>query len=169
MRNVRISMKAGTANLIKRYGYGAAVLLAIGGCAVAAYLLFFKPQIPECRAVEHLTDNVAGRTIERVLLISLVPDGRRQLTVLLNGRIADGKDRYVVERALVMDYQRQGNNYSLLVKENIKKSQDNVERADLNRRLPEKGQRLHLRIEQIDSRHFLVADNHAPFYVCVAP
>lgn len=169
MCNVRISMKAGACNLMKRYGYGILALLAIGCCAVAMYFLFFKPQIPECRAVEHVTDNVAGRTIERVLLISVVPDGRRQVTILMNGRIVDGKERYVVERALVMDYRRQGNNYSLLVKENIKKSQDNVEREDLNRRLPEKGQQLHLRIEQIDSRHFLVADNHAPFYVCVAP
>lgn len=169
MCNVRISMKAGACNVMKRYGYGVVVLLAIGCCAISAYFLFFRPQIPECQAVEHVTDHVAGRTIERVLLISLVPDSRRRVTVLLNGRIADGKDRYVVERALVMDYQRQGNNYLLLVKENIKKSQDNVERADLNRRLPEKGQRLHLRIEQIDNRHFLVADNHAPFYVCVAP
>lgn len=162
-------MKAGAANLIKRYSYGMVALLAVGCCTIAAHFLFFKPQIPECRAVEHVTDNVGDRSIERILLVSIVPDGRRQVTILLNGRLYDGKHRYVIERALMMDYGRQGNNYTLLVKENIKKSQDNVDREELNRRLPDKGQQLHWRIEQIDSRHFLFADNHAPLFVCTAP
>ncbi|CAI1845238.1 Uncharacterised protein [Serratia marcescens] len=162
-------MKAGGCKLMKRYGYAIAALLAVGGCAGAAYFLFFKPQIPECRAVEHVTDNVAGRTVERIVLINVVPDGRRQVNILLNGRAYDGKARYVISRTLLLGYRRQGNNYTLWMKENIRKPHDSIRLEDFNRRLPVEGMQLHWRIEQIDSRHFLFADNHAPLFVCATP
>ncbi|MFO6502166.1 hypothetical protein ACLD9R_16900 [Serratia marcescens] len=154
---------------MKRYGYAIAALLAMGCCAVAGYFLFFRPQIPECRAVEHVTDNIAGRSVGRIVLINVVPDGPRRINILLNGRAYDGKDHYVISRTLVMDYRRQGNNYTLWVKENIKKPHDSIRLEDFNRRLPVEGMQIHWRIEQIDSRHFLFADNHAPLFVCATP
>lgn len=162
-------MKAGACKPMKRYGYTLMAVLAIGCCAIAAYSLFFKPQIPECRAVEHVTDNVAGRTLERIVLVNVVPDGPRRVNILLNGRAYDGQNRYVVSRTLVLDYRRQGNNYTLRVKENIKKPHDSIRLEDFNRRFPVEGMQLHWRIEQIDSRHFLFADNHAPLFVCTTP
>lgn len=162
-------MKAGGYKLMRRYGYLLLALSALGCCAVAAYFLFFKPQIPECRAVEHVIDNVAGRSVERIVLVNVVPDGRRRINILLNGRVYDGKERYVVSRVLVLDYRRQGSNYTLLVKENIKRPHDSIKLEDFNRRLPEQGMQLHWRIERIDSRHFLFADNHAPLFVCATP
>jgi len=160
-------MKAGGCSLMKKYGYAIAAMLAIGCSAVSAYFLFFKPQFPECQAVLHVTDNVAGRAVERITLVNYVPSGRRQVTALLNGRGYDGNKRYVVSRILVMDYQRQGNNYSLLVKESILKPNDSIQFENTHRRLPMKGTQLHWRIERIDRRHFLFADNHAPLFVCV--
>ncbi|AGE16128.1 MULTISPECIES: hypothetical protein [Serratia] len=154
---------------MKRYGYAIAALLAMGCCAIAGYFLFFRPQIPECRAVEHVTDNIAGRSVERIVLINVVPDGPRRINILLNGRVYDGKEHYVVSRTLVLDYRWQGNNYTLWVKENIKKPHDSIRLEDFNRRLPVEGMQLHWRIEQIDSRHFLFADNHAPLFVCATP
>lgn len=77
---------------MKRYGYAIAALLAMGCCAIAGYFLFFKPQIPECRAVEHVTDNIAGRSVERIVLINVIPDGPRRINILLNGRVYDGGD-----------------------------------------------------------------------------
>ncbi|HFZ1934508.1 hypothetical protein I5N09_16985 [Serratia marcescens] len=145
------------------------IFLAIGCCAIAAYFLFFKPQIPECRAVEHVIDNVAGRTVERIVLVNVVPDGPRRVNILLSGGADDGKNRYVVSRTLVLDYRRLGNNYTLQVKENIKKPHDSIRLEDFNRRLPVEGMQLHWRIEQIDSRHFLFADNHAPLFICATP
>ncbi|HGM5434666.1 TPA: hypothetical protein ACKPY3_001967 [Serratia marcescens] len=153
----------------KRYGYIITALLAMGCCVTSAYFLFFEPQIPACQAVEHVTDNIAGKSIERVLLVSFVPEGRRSMSILLNGRLYDGENRYVIERVLLVDYKRQGKNYTLLVKDNIIKPHDSMVREDLNRRLPMKGTQLHWRIEQIDSRHFLFADNHAPLLVCATP
>ncbi|WP_415422790.1 hypothetical protein ACMHYR_01565 [Serratia marcescens] len=154
---------------MKRYGYAIAALLAMGCCAIAGYFLFFRPQIPECRAVEHVTDNIASRSVERIVLINVVPDGPRRINILLNGRVYDGKEHYVVSRTLVLDYRWQGNNYTLWVKENIKKPHDSIRLEDFNRRLPVEGMQLHWRIEQIDSRHFLFADNHAPLFVCATP
>ncbi|HEJ7283204.1 hypothetical protein ACUZX0_13770 [Serratia marcescens] len=151
---------------MKRYGYAIVALLAMGCCAIAGYFLFFKPQIPECRAVEHVTDNIAGRSVERIVLINVIPDGPRRINILLNGRVYDGKDHYVVSRTLVMDYRRQGNNYTLWVKENIKKPHDSIRLEDFNRRLPVKGMQLHWRIERLDTQRFLFADNHAPLFVC---
>jgi len=162
-------MKAGACKRMRRYGYVIVALLAVGCCTISAYVLFFKPQIPECRAVEHVTDNVAGRTIERIVLVNVVPDGPRRVNILLNGRAYDGKERYVVSRTLVLDYRRQGNNYTPWVKENIKKPHDSIRLEDFNRRLPVEGMQLHWRIEQIDSRHFLFADNHAPLFICATP
>lgn len=162
-------MKAGACKRMRRYGYVIVALLAVGCCTISTYVLFFKPQIPECRAVEHVTDNVAGRTIERIVLVNVVPDGPRRVNILLNGRAYDGKERYVVSRTLVLDYRRQGNNYTLWVKENIKKPHDSIRLEDFNRRLPVEGMQLHWRIEQIDSRHFLFADNHAPLFICATP
>ena len=162
-------MKAGACKRMRRYGYVIVALLAVGCCTTSAYVLFFDPQIPEGRAVEHVTDNVAGRTIERIVLVNVVPDGPRRVNILLNGRAYDGKERYVVSRTLVLDYRRQGNNYTLWVKENIKKPHDSIRLEDFNRRLPVEGMQLHWRIEQIDSRHFLFADNHAPLFICATP
>jgi hypothetical protein len=159
-------MKVGACKLMKKYGYAMAAMLAIGCSAVSAYFLFFKPQIPECHAIEHVTDNIGGRTIERIVLVNFVPSGRRQVTALLNGRAYEGNNRYVVSRILVMDYVRRGNNYDLLVKENIVKPHDTLRVEDFNRRLPVEGIRLHWRIEQLDSKHFLFADNHTPLFVC---
>ncbi|KMJ11038.1 hypothetical protein SN04_03578 [Serratia marcescens] len=162
-------MKVGVCKSMKRYGCTLMIFLAIGCCAIAAYFLFFKPQIPECRAVEHVIDNVAGRTVERIVLVNVVPDGPRRVNILLSGGADDGKNRYVVSRTLVLDYRRLGNNYTLQVKENIKKPHDSIRLEDFNRRLPVEGMQLHWRIEQIDSRHFLFADNHAPLFICATP
>ncbi|HGM5336604.1 TPA: hypothetical protein ACKP2J_001016 [Serratia marcescens] len=159
-------MKAGGCNLVKRYSYGILAFIALGCCTLAGYALFFKPQIPECQAVLHITDNSAGHSVDRVVLVGVVPDGRRRLTLLLNGRVNDGKNRYVIERIVVMEYRRQGSNYTLYVEKNIRKAFDSLTAENLNRRLPVEGQQLHWRIEQVDNRHFLFVDNHAPLFVC---
>ncbi|WP_274864582.1 hypothetical protein [Serratia marcescens] len=159
-------MKAGVCNQVKRYRYGILALTALGCSALAGYSLFFKPQIPECRAVMHVTDSVGGRSVDRVVLVGIVPDGRRRITLLLNGRVNDGNNRYVIERIVIMEYRRQGSNYTLHVEKSIRKAFDSLEPGNLNRRLPAEGQLLHWRIERIDSRHFLFVDNHAPLFVC---
>ncbi|EPE3626030.1 hypothetical protein I5T97_05475 [Serratia marcescens] len=159
-------MKARICSWGWRWRYALVSLLAAAACVVAGYFLFFKPQIPECRAVVRIMNQLQGKTTQRVILMSIVPDGARSITVLLNGSYFDGDVRYVISRAVAMDYQRWGNNYTLLVKENIKKPQDTVVKDELNRRLPMAGKQMHLRIERIDQHHYLFIDNHSPLFVC---
>ncbi|MEX5714580.1 hypothetical protein IC615_06195 [Serratia ureilytica] len=48
------------------------------------------------------------------------------MTLLLSGSFFDGDTRYTIERAMIMDYQRQGSNYTLRRKEAVRKPQDNL-------------------------------------------
>ncbi|MBF4185625.1 hypothetical protein ISX56_00635 [Serratia ureilytica] len=67
---------------------------------------------------------------------------------------------------MIMDYQRQGSNYTLRRKEAVRKPQDNLDNEALNRRLPMSAPLIHWRIEKIDERHYLFSGNHAPLFVC---
>ncbi len=133
----------------------------------AAYVLFAMPQVPECRASMRVHNHDKDAAMERVLLVSIVPEGARQLTMLMSGSFFDGDTRYVVDRSVEMSYQRRGSNYTMWVTKNTRKPQDSVIREDMNRRLPIAGQQLHLRIERIDRHHYLFTDNHSPLFVCV--
>ncbi|MCC4106627.1 hypothetical protein [Serratia ureilytica] len=159
-------MKAGRNSLLWRYRYLFLAMIAVLCCGISAYHLFFVPQIPECRAVMRATYQLEGKAIQRILLVSVVPEGRRRVSVLLSGSFFDGDTRYTIERALVLDYQREGKNYTLRLKESVRKPQDNLENEDLNRRLPMSAPLLHWRIEKIDERHYLFSGNHAPLFVC---
>jgi hypothetical protein len=125
------------------------------------------PQVPECRASMRVHNQDKDAAMERVLLVSIVPEGARQLTMLMSGSFFDGDTRYVVDRSVEMSYQRRGSNYTMWVTKNTRKPQDSVVREDMNRRLPIAGQQLHLRIERIDRHHYLFTDNHSPLFVCV--
>ncbi len=159
-------MKAGLSKRLWRYRYALLGAMAIAGCGVSAYFLFFKPQIPECRAVLRSTDQLPDQLMQRVLLVSVVPEGARSVTLLLSGSFFDGDTRYTIERAMIMDYQRQGSNYTLRRKEAVRKSQDNLDNEALNRRLPMSAPLIHWRIEKVDERHYLFSGNHARLFVC---
>ncbi|BEN13846.1 hypothetical protein SMETP3_43340 [Serratia marcescens] len=149
-----------------RYRYVLLALLALLGGAVACYSLWFKPQIPECRAVIWATNRLEGETLRRALLISVVPNGARRANLIVNGSFFVGDARYSIDRVVVADYQRQGNNYTFTMVANNKRPHDSLTLPELNRRLPMVGQQYHLRIEQIDSRHFLFVSNSEPLFVC---
>ncbi|MBM0402063.1 MULTISPECIES: hypothetical protein [unclassified Serratia (in: enterobacteria)] len=160
-------MKAGVYSSAYRHRYAIVAAVAVLVCCVSTYFLFFKPQIPQCTAVERFVNQYEGKMLERTLLVSVVPDGVRHATILFNGSVLyDGK-RYIIERSLGIDYRKWGGNYEFRVRENIKKPPDTLQDEALNRSLPMEGQTIHLRIEKMDARHYLFVDNHAPYYVCV--
>ncbi|HFF8969038.1 MULTISPECIES: hypothetical protein [Serratia] len=160
-------MKVWKNNRIWHYRYALLVFAALACCCAAAYVLFAMPQVPECRASMRVHNHDKDAAMERVLLVSIVPEGARQLTMLMSGSFFDGDTRYVVDRSVEMSYQRRGSNYTMWVTKNTRKPQDSVIREDMNRRLPIAGQQLHLRIERIDRHHYLFTDNHSPLFVCV--
>ncbi|HGM6909409.1 MULTISPECIES: hypothetical protein [Serratia] len=147
-----------------RYGVLLVFSLIIGG--ISGYWLFLKPQIPACRAVVGMTNQREGKTIQRILLISVAPDGPRRATVLINGSLFDGATRYNVGRTVTLDYRRRGEDYIFTVVKNSIRQQDSVVRPDLNKHLPMVGQQYHLRIEQIDSSHYMFIANYGPLFVC---
>ncbi|HID9396030.1 TPA: hypothetical protein ACXIY6_004338 [Serratia marcescens] len=159
-------MKTALSKRFWRYRYALLSLVAVLGCGISAYFLFLKPGMPECRAVLYMSDQISDKLIQRVLLVSVVPDGPRKATLLVNGSLFDGDRRYVIDRILLVDYQKQGSNYRLHLKEKIRKPLDNLEKEDLNRRLPMSAPVFHWRIEQVDQRHYLFTGNNAPFFVC---
>ncbi|MBH3108765.1 hypothetical protein I5P92_14165 [Serratia ureilytica] len=161
-------MKARICNLLRRWRFPALAGAALMGCAASGYFMFAKPRMPECRAMVRIVNQEQGKTLTRVLLLSVVPDGPRQMTLLLNGSLSDGDTRYTIDRIVRMEYRFQGGNYLLQIKENIKKPQDSLKQEALNRRLPMVGQHLHVRIEQLDRRHYLFVDNHSPLFVCTS-
>lgn len=113
-----------------------------------------------------ITNTMPNEVWKRLLLVSIVPDGPRKATVLLNGSFYQGDTRYDISRAVVLSYQRHGSNYALRVDENIRKPADTVTKDEMNRRLPVVGTLYHLRIEQVDRYHYLVSNNHSPWFVC---
>ncbi|QXX96914.1 hypothetical protein IM817_01405 [Serratia marcescens] len=161
-------MKARICNRLWRWRYPALAMAALVSCAASGYFLFAKPRLPECRALVRVVNHEQGKTLTRVLLLSVVPDGPRQATLLLNGSFFDGDARYVIDRIVKMDYRYQNGNYLLQFKENIKKPQDTVKQEALNRRLPIAGHQMLLRIEQLDPRHYLFVGNHSPLFVCTS-
>lgn len=150
----------------RRYALLSAAALLIG--AVSAYSLFIKPAIPECRATVKVTNHLKDVTLQRILLVSIVPEGARQAAVLLNGSFFSNGARYNIDRALVVEYQRRGSYYNIRVKESRRNPQDSVASEMLNKRLPVAGQQLHLRVEQLDEHHYLFVDNYAPTFVCTS-
>lgn len=161
-------MKIRTYSFFRRCGYGMAALLALVVCGISAYALFFRPQLPECQATLWVTNQLKDKTMRRVLLISIAPEGARRAKVLIHGSFFDGYVRYNIDRAVIMDYQRQGDNYTFTVRENNNRPADSLIAPELNRRMPMQGQQYHLRIEQIDSQRFLFVGNYAPLFVCSA-
>lgn len=159
-------MKAWANNRLWRCRYALLMIAAILGCGIFAYYLFFKPQIPECRAVVRAVNDLPEGSLQRILLVSVVPDGPRRATILLNGSFYEGDTRYVIARVLQLEYQRQGSNYALQVKKNVRRPTDSVVKDELNRRLPAVGGVYHLRIERLDRYHYLFAGNYSPFFVC---
>ncbi|AUU10012.1 Uncharacterised protein [Serratia marcescens] len=159
-------MKTRNCSRIWRYRFALLSMASALSCGIAGYMLFVKPQIPECRAVVQLTNEMPNEVWKRLLLVSIVPDGPRRATVLLNGSFYQGDTRYDISRAVVFSYQRQGSNYALKVDENIRKPSDTVTKDEMNRRLPVLGVLYHLRIEQVDRHHYLVSNNHSPWFVC---
>ncbi|NRN14042.1 MULTISPECIES: hypothetical protein [Serratia] len=111
-------------------------------------------------------DQFSDRPTRRVLLVSVVPEGPHSAAILLSGSFFDGDRRYTIERTMMMDYQRKGSNYTLRVKERVRKPLDDLNDEELNRRLPMLAPLLHWRIEQLDSQHYLFSGNHAPLFVC---
>ncbi|HAT3683687.1 TPA: hypothetical protein I8552_004575 [Serratia marcescens] len=148
--------------------YLALIAAAVGGGVVSGYFLFAKPRIPECRAMMRVVNDEQGKTLKRVLLLSVVPDGARQVSLLLNGSFYDGDVRYRIDRIVTMEYHYQNGNYLLHVKQNSKKPQDSVRSEALNHRLPTVGQQLHLHIERLDRRHYLFVSNNSPLFVCTS-
>ncbi|OKB64701.1 hypothetical protein BHU62_21425 [Serratia marcescens] len=107
---------------MRRYGYLLLLMAAALCYGISGYFLLLKPRVPECRAVLRLTDQVSDRLIQGALLISVVPHGPRGVALQLNGSVFDGGTRYVVDRVLTMDYHKQGENYTLRLKETFKKT-----------------------------------------------
>jgi len=159
-------MNTGHSSRMRRYGFPLLLMAATLCCGMSGYFLWFKPRLPECRAGMRLADQVPGSLMQSVLMISVVPQGARGVTLLLNGSVYDGDTRYVVDRILMMDYRKQGDNYTLRLKEKLRKPQDNLEKEELNRRLLMSAPVLHWHVEQLDSRHYLFSGNYAPFFVC---
>ncbi|CAI1065596.1 MULTISPECIES: hypothetical protein [Serratia] len=159
-------MKTVSYSFFYRYRYLMLALLAMVGCAVSAYALWVKPQIPECRAVVWVADQMGGEAMRRALLISVVPNGARRANVIINGSFFVGDARYNIDRVVMANYRRKGDNYTLTIAANIKRPQDSLASPELNRRLPMAGLQYHLRIERIDSRHFLFVSNAKPLFVC---
>ncbi|QUY46661.1 hypothetical protein JK621_14455 [Serratia plymuthica] len=159
-------MKTVGYNFLRRYRYALLASLALLGTIAAFYSLLLKPQIPECRAVVWATNQLEGETMRRALLISVVPDGARRANLIINGSFFVGDARYNIDRVVVADYQRQDNNYIFTMVANNRRPQDTLKLPALNRRLPMVGQQYHLRIERIDSRHFLFVSNAEPLFVC---
>ncbi|MEL5308196.1 hypothetical protein [Serratia nevei] len=159
-------MKTRVCRRIWQYRFALLSTAAILISAIAGYRLFVKPQIPECRAVVQITNTMPNEVWKRLLLVSIVPDGPRKATVLLNGSFYQGDTRYDISRAVLLSYQRHGSNYALRVDENIRKPADTVTKGEMNRRLPVVGALYHLRIEQVDRYHYLVSNNHSPWFVC---
>ncbi|MEN4170716.1 hypothetical protein [Serratia marcescens] len=160
-------MKLVVSSRIWRYRYALLTTAAAVTFGISVYFLFFKPQIPECRATVRVENQIKDKKLQRVLLVSVVPKGARQFTVLLNGSFFTGDTRYVVDRAITVDYQREGNHYTMQVKENNIKLLDTVKDDELNRLLPRVGKQQHMRIEQVDKYHYLFASNLSPLFVCV--
>ncbi len=159
-------MKTAGYNFLVRYCYVLLALLALVGGAAACYSLWFKPLLPECRAVVWATNRLEGETMRRALLISVVPNGARRANLIINGSFFVGDTRYSIDRVVVADYQRQGNNYTFTMVANNKRPHDDLALPELNRRLPMVGQQYHLRIERIDNQHFLFVSNSGPLFVC---
>lgn len=162
-------MKISMAKIYAPKAYFVLVSLLLGVLAVSLYAIAARPMLPECKAVLHSTNEVAGRKIERVLLISVVSSGWHEATFLLNGRILDGNEKMSVARSVVMSSERQGKYYHLQVKANHKSPGDNVKRSELDRLLPVQGQSYYVNIEQLDDNNFIFIDNHAPMFVCTLP
>lgn len=160
-------MKPTASSRLWRYRYVLLTVAAVLCCGISAYFLFFKSQIPECRAAVRVENQIKGKTLQRVLLVSVVPKGARQFTLLLNGSFFDGDARYVIDRVVTMDYQREGGNYTMQVKENSMKLQDTVRDKKLSRMLPRVGEQEHMRIEQVDKYRYLFSSNLSPLFVCV--
>lgn len=150
----------------RRYVLLSALALAI--CTVSAYFLFMRPGIPECRATVRVTSQLKDATLQRILLVSVVPEGARQATILLNGSFYINGVRYNVDRALVVDYQRRGSYYNMQIKESRRNPQDSVASEMLSSLLPVAGQQLHLRVEQLDKHHYLFVNNYSPSFVCTS-
>ncbi|CAI0926882.1 hypothetical protein [Serratia entomophila] len=148
----------------KVYFFVLAVLLMI--ITASLCVISMPPVLPECKAVLRSTNEVAGRKIDRVLLISVMPSGWREVTFLLNGRILDGKEKFAVSRAVIMSSEWQGKYVHLQVTENNKAPGDSVKLAELERLLPVLGQNYYVNIEQLDDKSFIFIDNHAPMFVC---
>ncbi|EMH4079062.1 hypothetical protein [Serratia ureilytica] len=150
----------------RRYVLLSALALAI--CAVSAYFLFMKPGIPECRATVRVTNQLKDATLQRILLVSVVPEGAGQAIILLNGSLYSNGVRYNIDRALVVNYQRRGSYYNMKIRENRLNPQDSVASETLSNLLPVVGQQLHLRVEQLDKHHYLFVNNYSPSFVCTS-
>ncbi|MGQ6475945.1 hypothetical protein ACUNE3_22815 [Serratia sp. IR-2025] len=161
-------MKIRFFKLIWNWRYILLSSVALVLCGVSAYILFIKPGIPECRATVRVTNQLKDVTLQRILLISIVPEGARQATVLLNGSFFSDSVRYNVDRALVVGYEHRGSYYTLQIKESRRNPQDSVASEKLNSRLPVAGQQLHLRVERLDRHHYLFVDNYSPIFVCTS-
>ncbi|MBH2760521.1 hypothetical protein [Serratia ureilytica] len=159
-------MKARGCSFFRAYCYGLLAVLALVCCGASAYLLFFKPQVPECRAVLWMSNQQGDKALRRALLISVLPDGARRAVVRINGSLFDNDVRYNIDRALELDYRRLGSNYTFNVVSNTRMPQDTLKSPELNLRLPLEGRQYHLRIEQVDKHHFLFVNNYGPMFVC---
>lgn len=156
------------AKICDRKWYLTLLLAFLGVLAASLYVMSSSPVLPECKAVVHALNEVAGKRIERIVLISVVPSGWRKATFLLNGRIVDGNEKYTVSRSVVVSYKQQSNYYQILVEENNKNPVDDVRRANLERFLPTKGQVSYIHVEKIDNKKFMFIDNHSPMFLCTA-
>lgn len=159
-------MKINMAKIYNRKCYLTILFSLLGVLAVSLYVISSSPALPECKAVTHAINEVAGKRIERIVLISVVPSGWRKATFLLNGRIVDGNEKYTVSRSVVVSYKQQGKYYHLQVEENNKNPGDNVGKTDLERFLPAKGQISYIHVEQVDDEKFMFIDNHSPIFLC---
>lgn len=136
-------------------------------CGVRLFL-FMKPGIPECRATVRVTNQLKDATLQRILLVSVVPEGAGQAIILLNGSLYSNGVRYNIDRALVVNYQRRGSYYNMKIRENRLNPQDSVASETLSNLLPVVGQQLHLRVEQLDKHHYLFVNNYSPSFVCTS-
>lgn len=161
-------MKINMVKICDRKWYLTLLLAFLGVLAASLYVMSSSPVLPGCQAVVHAINEVAGKRIERIVLISVVPSGWRKATFLLNGRIVDGNEKYTVSRSLVVSYKQQSNYYHILVEENNKSPLDDVGRGNLERFFPAKGQISYIQVEKIDNKKFMFIDNYSPMFLCTA-
>ncbi|HAT4913358.1 TPA: hypothetical protein JHJ70_003608 [Serratia marcescens] len=143
--------------------FGVVIVLCLG---IVTYMSTAEPKLSGCHAVIRVVEHAKGATTQRLLLVNIIPDRKGNATVLLNGSFFYNDTYYTINRALVIAYQREGRNYKLEVKDIIKKPQDTLADESMNHSMLIFAKTMYMRVEKVDSSHYLFIDNVAPVFVC---